>query len=98
MRTGVSRRLALPTIGMLGLLALPPAAFAQGRGEAAPHVERLVAAAVAQTHSKVTYDGSYRGLPIPVGTCPKRLASAPMSSFEPTGPLAWTCRSRCTRT
>ena len=73
MRADVSRRLALPTIGLLGLLALPPAAFAQGRGESAPYAERLVAAAVAQTRSKVTYDGSYRRIAYPGGDVPETI-------------------------
>ena len=73
MRADVSRRLALPTIGLLGLLALPPAALVQGRGESAPHAERLVAAAVAQTRSKVTYDGSYRRIAYPGGDLPETI-------------------------
>jgi uncharacterized protein YijF (DUF1287 family) len=50
---------------------LAQAAFAQGAAErSALQAERMVAAAVAQTRSSVTYDGSYRRIPYPGGDVP----------------------------
>jgi uncharacterized protein len=55
------------------LLVLPHVALAQGRATADARAEQLVAAAVAQTRSRVTYDGSYRRIPYPGGDVPETI-------------------------
>ena len=53
---------------VLAIIAGGQMAVAQQLG--ADHRDRLVAAAVAQTRSSVTYDGSYRRIPYPGGDVP----------------------------
>jgi uncharacterized protein len=56
------------------LLLLPHAVLAQSRpASPAARAEQLVAAAVAQTRSRVTYDGSYRRIPYPGGDVPETI-------------------------
>jgi len=55
---------------LLILLAAPLAVAGQ---ELARPADRLVAAAVAQTGSKVNYDGSYRSIPYPGGDVPETI-------------------------
>ena len=64
-----SRSRALPIL----LLTLPWAAWGQARAGSETPVERLVAAAVAQTRTSVTYDGSYRRIPYPGGDVPETI-------------------------
>lgn len=52
------------------LVALSEVIAAQGPAGPNDYVDRLVAAAVAQTRSHVTYDGSYRRIPYPGGDVP----------------------------
>ena len=53
------------------LLALPLSAWAQGPELTEARARQLVAAAVAQTFSRVRYDGSYRRIPYPGGDVPE---------------------------
>lgn len=70
-RTGLRavRRLAPQIV----LLALPCAAAAQSSAASDSYADRLVAAAVAQTRSRVAYDGSYRRIPYPGGDVPETI-------------------------
>jgi uncharacterized protein len=52
------------------LLALPQSAAAQESPTSASYADRLVAAAVEQTRSSMTYDGSYRRIAYPGGDVP----------------------------
>lgn len=52
------------------MLALPAAALAQGHSMAEAYAKELVAAAVAQTGARATYDGSYRKMVYPGGDVP----------------------------
>ena len=76
MRTAVTTHRALLD-GSRGivivLLALPQAALAQGQPLTEAHAGKLVAAAVAQTRSSVTYDGSYRRIGYPGGDVPETI-------------------------
>ena len=58
---------------LIVLLALPPAALAQGQATTEAHAGKLVAAAIAQTRSSVTYDGSYRRIGYPGGDVPETI-------------------------
>ena len=58
---------------LIVLLALPPAALAQGQAMTDAHAGKLVAAAIAQTRSSVTYDGSYRRIGYPGGDVPETI-------------------------
>ena len=57
---------------LLVLLALSEAGSEQGATGSEAYVERLVAA-VAQTRSRVIYDGSYRRIPYPGGDVPETI-------------------------
>ena len=57
-------------IVLLFVLALTQVAFGQQSVRSEALAERLVAAAIAQTRSRVTYDGSYRRIPYPGGDVP----------------------------
>jgi uncharacterized protein YijF (DUF1287 family) len=52
---------------------VPPSAAGQGAGASPAWAERLVAAAVAQTRSRVVYDGSYRRIAYPGGDVPETI-------------------------
>jgi len=58
---------------LLVLLVIPKGALAQGHPTAESYAERLVAAAVEQTRSSVTYDGSYRSIDYPGGDVPESI-------------------------
>jgi uncharacterized protein YijF (DUF1287 family) len=60
-------------IVLLVLLAQPPAVVAQHPAAPLAQAEQLVAAAIAQTRSSVTYDGSYRRIPYPGGDVPETI-------------------------
>ena len=51
-------------------LVLPLAVSSHAQTKTEPRAHQLVAAAVAQTRSRVTYDGSYRRIPYPGGDVP----------------------------
>jgi uncharacterized protein len=55
------------------LLVLPQLTLAQGHPMTEVQAGRLVAAAVTQTHTNVTYDGSYRKLAYPGGDVPETI-------------------------
>ena len=55
------------------LVALPQALGGQGATRPEAYADRLVAAAVAQTRSGVTCDGSYRRIPYPGGDVPETI-------------------------
>jgi uncharacterized protein YijF (DUF1287 family) len=57
-------------IVLIALLSLPRTLVAQGHAMTEAQAGRLVGAAVAQTRSSVTYDGSYRRIPYPGGDVP----------------------------
>jgi uncharacterized protein YijF (DUF1287 family) len=65
----VTRHLRRSSLSLL--LALPLSALAQGPELTEARAGRLVAAAVAQTRSRVSYDGSYRRIPYPGGDVPE---------------------------
>jgi uncharacterized protein YijF (DUF1287 family) len=65
----VTRHLRPSSLSLL--LALPLSALAQGPELTEARAGRLVAAAVAQTRSRVSYDGSYRRIPYPGGDVPE---------------------------
>lgn len=50
--------------------AILAAAPGSGRGQSVSFADRLVAAAISQTASRVEYDGSYRRIPYPGGDVP----------------------------
>lgn len=54
-------------LAILGLLVVAPA---WGRAQSQSFADRLVAAAISQTASRVTYDGSYRRIAYPGGDVP----------------------------
>lgn len=58
---------------ILILLALPWGAAGQESPRPEAYADRLVAAAVEQTRSSVTYDGSYLRIPYPGGDVPKTI-------------------------
>lgn len=58
---------------LLVLLALPQSAVGQRPARSESHAEQLVAAAVAQARSSVTYDGSYRRIRYPGGDVPETI-------------------------
>jgi uncharacterized protein len=60
-------------IGLLLLLTLPLPARPQTPSRATIDARELVAAAVAQTRSRVTYDGSYRRIAYPGGDVPESI-------------------------
>jgi uncharacterized protein YijF (DUF1287 family) len=84
-------------IVLMPLLALPNATLAQGQAMTGPRAGQLVAAAVAQTRSSVTYDGSYRRIPYPGGDVPATIGVC-TDVVARTAASVWTCKSRCTRT
>jgi uncharacterized protein len=55
------------------LLGVSYLTLAQRRAESDAYADRLVAAAVAQTGSKVIYDGSYRRMAYPGGDVPESI-------------------------
>jgi uncharacterized protein len=57
---------------MMGLVALVGAHSASGQGHTMPegYAQRLVAAAIEQTRTSVTYDGTYRRIAYPGGDVP----------------------------
>ena len=65
-------RTATRTVLLL-LLALSEVVAGQGSARSGAYVDQLVAAAVAQTRSRVTYDGSYRKIPYPAGDVPETI-------------------------
>jgi len=60
-------------IGLLMLLPLPLPARPQSPPRATINARELIAAAVAQTRSQVTYDGSYRRIAYPGGDVPESI-------------------------
>ena len=67
-----ARQIAARTV-LVMLLALPQGAWGQGTAGANAYADRLVAAAIAQTRTRVTYDGSYRRIPYPGGDVPETI-------------------------
>lgn len=65
-------RTASRTVLMI-LLALTPVVARQASGGSEAQADQLVAAAIAQTRSSVTYDGSYRRIPYPGGDVPESI-------------------------
>lgn len=58
---------------VLALVVSPPLALAQGHEMAEAYAGRLIAAALEQTRSSVTYDGSYRRIAYPGGDVPESI-------------------------
>jgi uncharacterized protein len=65
-------RLAVRTVVAI-LLVLPQTGIGQGAGDSKAQADRLVAAAIAQTRTRVIYDGSYRRIAYPGGDVPETI-------------------------